>query len=347
MRAVSERCTAGGARTTALPALQRYRLPTLSRLALSWPLNTSPRESSECPSDARVSAIASPEVSGRACNPQVVSSSCFGHMKCMVCIPPALLCDMEVTLPSSRLRAGTRAVGEILVRDRSIHRVRICGRVVHQLVSPSAIGPGLIHADWHSSGCLSTGRRRQYSSCSCHCPRPRYARVPTASKTVLTCTQGSTWIYQTYLHPYFERYETDIDAGIAAAQTNVLTFLQTRIAALWQFLWDLATRGAPAQGQAQGPATNGARPAPNPMDMAKGLWNAYGPSVIGAFQQASRPAQSRPAPTASSSSFRVNSSPDVHSRASPSGFPGTSTGESLPPSSHSTIPPTFPEPQFY
>ncbi|EMD41926.1 hypothetical protein CERSUDRAFT_90515 [Gelatoporia subvermispora B] len=159
-------------------------------------------------------------------------------------------------------------------------------------------------------------------------------------------TQGSTWIFHTYLHPYFAKNEASIDAGIAAAQSNALTFVQTRLTALWQILWDLATKGAPAaQGQAQGTITSGVRAAPNPLDMAKGLWNSFGPSVLGAFQQPPREVPPRPSPAASSSSFHINSSADIHSRAQ-SGF-DVGTDESRPASSHSSIPPAFPEPQFH
>ncbi|OCH94695.1 hypothetical protein OBBRIDRAFT_831527 [Obba rivulosa] len=181
---------------------------------------------------------------------------------------------------------------------------------------------------------------------------PFYWETKTAFLLFLSLpqTQGSTWIYDTYLHPYFEKNKANIDAGIVAAQTNVLTFLQTRLTALWQLLWDLATKGVPpAQGQAQGSAANGGRgAAPNPLDIAKGLWSAHGQSFMGAFQQPSQQIQRRPSPSpaSSSSSFGVSSSSDVHARSTPPRLVDTED-ESLPPSSHSTIPPAFPEPQFH
>ncbi|OBZ78769.1 putative HVA22-like protein g [Grifola frondosa] len=94
-------------------------------------------------------------------------------------------------------------------------------------------------------------------------------------------TQGSTYVYVTYMQPFLIKNQVHIDAGIEAAQTNMLAFLQTRFVAFWQTFWDLATKAsAPAnQTTAAGPQPTG----PNPVAIAKGLWSAYSPSLMGAF----------------------------------------------------------------
>ncbi|KAK7059112.1 hypothetical protein VNI00_001737 [Paramarasmius palmivorus] len=45
--------------------------------------------------------------------------------------------------------------------------------------------------------------------------------------------QGSTFIYTSYLAPFFTKNEHEIDAGIASIQSNVLAFAQSKLASLW------------------------------------------------------------------------------------------------------------------
>ncbi|KAF9566153.1 hypothetical protein CPC08DRAFT_704232 [Agrocybe pediades] len=61
-------------------------------------------------------------------------------------------------------------------------------------------------------------------------------------------TEGSTYIYHTYLQPVFIKNEANLDAGIVAIQRDVLAFVQERLTALWNMLWNLATKNQ-AQGQ--------------------------------------------------------------------------------------------------
>ncbi|KAI0375207.1 hypothetical protein BV20DRAFT_255170 [Pilatotrama ljubarskyi] len=177
-------------------------------------------------------------------------------------------------------------------------------------------------------------------------------------------TQGSTWVYTTYLQPFLLRNQADIDASISAAQTNVLTFIQSRLQVFWQTFWDLATKASANPNQPRAP---GAAPQPaaggsgaNPVDVARSLWASYGSSLLGAFQQAAKPATgaqpasagsaaappppSRPAGTAtpydmgSSSSVQVNQnafSAEMVNNFSPS---PSASSTSLPP-------PRFPEPE--
>ncbi|KAL9716574.1 hypothetical protein Ac2012v2_001022 [Leucoagaricus gongylophorus] len=55
-------------------------------------------------------------------------------------------------------------------------------------------------------------------------------------------TQGSTYIYTAYLEPFFTQNEADLDEGIVQAQTNILTFIQTRLIALWESILNAANK---------------------------------------------------------------------------------------------------------
>ncbi|KAJ7102099.1 TB2/DP1, HVA22 family-domain-containing protein [Mycena belliarum] len=130
-------------------------------------------------------------------------------------------------------------------------------------------------------------------------------------------TQGSTYIYMTYLQPFFTQNEADLDAGILSIQRKTLFFAQARLAALWQFILNALNKNA-ATGQ-QASATPGQAPpqgAGFSMESAMGLFRTYGPSLMTALQPAAAPAtppvSSRPAPNASSSSFGT---PNVELRA--------------------------------
>ncbi|KDR85367.1 hypothetical protein GALMADRAFT_261069 [Galerina marginata CBS 339.88] len=66
-------------------------------------------------------------------------------------------------------------------------------------------------------------------------------------------TEGSTYIYNAYLQPFFSRNEADLDAGIVRMQRNILTFSQEKFSALWNWFWALSTR-AQSQTQSANPA---------------------------------------------------------------------------------------------
>lgn len=76
--------------------------------------------------------------------------------------------------------------------------------------------------------------------------------------------------------------------------------------------------------------TPGQPAAANPIGLAKGIWDAYGPSVLGAIQKG---AQSNGFATASGASVR---SPGQEAEAGLSPRP-----------EHTATPPAFPEPQVY
>ena len=157
-------------------------------------------------------------------------------------------------------------------------------------------------------------------------------------------------MYQTYFHPFLTKNQADIDASITAAQSNALTFVQSRLQVFWQTFWDLATKN---QARAPTGAPGAAPSAPqqpagaaNYAELARGLWSSYGSSVVGALQQAARPATgaqsgaaapSRPAPydVGSSTSFQAHQN----------SFSSEMVNNFSPSSSASNAPPPFPEPQ--
>ncbi|KZT75045.1 hypothetical protein DAEQUDRAFT_742414 [Daedalea quercina L-15889] len=144
-------------------------------------------------------------------------------------------------------------------------------------------------------------------------------------------TQGSTWVYQIFLHPYLTKNEANIDVSIAAAKANIIAFVQSRFATLWQRFVEAATKaasstGAQSQGQHEVPPTS-------PIDVAKGLWSAYGPALMGSLQAPAGVANhQRPVPPHAYSSASIYSQSSVSSESSPAS------------SSYSTEPPAYPEP---
>ncbi|KAH9948237.1 TB2/DP1, HVA22 family-domain-containing protein [Amylocystis lapponica] len=141
-------------------------------------------------------------------------------------------------------------------------------------------------------------------------------------------TQGSTWIYVNVLTPYLTPREAGIDAGIVAAQTNILTFIQGRVAKLSQSLWAVATQSSAAGASGAGPAAAGA--APDPFSVAKGLWSTYGPALMTVFQP---PAESAHAASARPASYSASS------------YDVSSESDSAASSSYSSVQPVYPEVQ--
>lgn len=160
-------------------------------------------------------------------------------------------------------------------------------------------------------------------------------------------------MYQTYLDPYFKKNEADIDAGIVAAQTNAVSFVQIKAAAIWDAVWRIATKStntaaanapttstsAPSQTLA---APAGAQQSPaNILAAGADLFHKYGPWAMGAIQSSLGAAQAR-APASSAPAGQPGPlptpppnptpSPSIHQR---SPF---ATSESI------TTPPPFPEP---
>jgi len=143
-------------------------------------------------------------------------------------------------------------------------------------------------------------------------------------------TEGSTWIYGTYLAPFFTKNEADLDARIVLFQTNVLTFAKTQLMWMWQVVWSLLSR-VPVTAQPGQASQNGAATGASPLDSARQLWGTYGPAFLGATRpppQATAASAVPPfgAPLANASSVQASATTlDAQQRA----------------------PPAFPEPQHF
>ncbi|KAI0785461.1 TB2/DP1, HVA22 family-domain-containing protein [Irpex lacteus] len=173
--------------------------------------------------------------------------------------------------------------------------------------------------------------------------------------------QGSTFIYQTYIQPFFRNNEADIDAAITAASNNTLAFAQAKLAGLWEAVWKLATGNNPNAAQAASGAAGGQQPqgqssapsAASVFAMGQNLFQAYGAGAFGALQRQFAPNTRQPAAAATTSGRQGPSpspSPGVQPRppfyASSSGVSGTSA-TSRPVSHSSNTPPAFPEPYHF
>lgn len=151
----------------------------------------------------------------------------------------------------------------------------------------------------------------------CHLPRK--------SNSTDTFTQGSTWVFQTYIHPFFSQNETEIDASLVAAQANLLAFVQSSLNKVWErALGAAGAQGATGQASS-GPSTPDQSHKADPLAFAKGLWNTYGPTVVGAMQ---------------SQSNGSASGASVHT-------PAQEAQRRLSPQPQTSPSPSFPEPEVY
>ncbi|KAF5352695.1 hypothetical protein D9756_006058 [Leucocoprinus leucothites] len=114
-------------------------------------------------------------------------------------------------------------------------------------------------------------------------PLSKIARVITISQ--YTSRQGSTYIYTTYLQPFFSQNEADLDEGIVQAQKNILTFIQTRLTALWEYLLNAANKRQATTSTAAGSSNTSSAPngSASALQSVFGLWQTYGPSVLSAL----------------------------------------------------------------
>lgn len=120
--------------------------------------------------------------------------------------------------------------------------------------------------------------------------------------------QGSTYIYTTYLQPFFTRNEADLDEGIVQVQKNVLVFIQSRLTALWEFILNAANKRQTATSTDSGTpntnAANGTARGSVGLQNVLGLWQTYGTSIMNALGS-----KGSPATTASASSSSVEGTP--------------------------------------
>jgi len=87
-------------------------------------------------------------------------------------------------------------------------------------------------------------------------PQIQVCLEPTSSCNLIHChIQGSTYIYMTFLEPFFRQNERELDSGIVTLQLNVLTFLQAKLAALWDLVCSFSTKQQQSAGQGNPPVS--------------------------------------------------------------------------------------------
>ncbi|KXN85679.1 HVA22-like protein h [Leucoagaricus sp. SymC.cos] len=167
-----------------------------------------------------------------------------------------------------------------------------------------------------------------------------YLALPqTQASPRLILRQGSTYIYAAYLQPFFVQNEADLDEGIVQAQKSFLTFIQSRLTALWEFILNAASkRQTSATSTAVGSTNTSASANGNAsaLQSAFGLWQAYGTSVLNAlgmqFSSSSSSAQSSSGAATQQHGTQIYNS-------SNGAFPASTPYEKVNPS--------FPEPQHF
>lgn len=220
------------------------------------------------------------------------------------------------------------------------------------IISSASISPRLTS----SLGFRSTGSYGRLFFSSYRCLRFRWVvccvRISMHFSELLP--QGSSWVYQTYLDPYFKKNEAGIDAGIAAAQTNIVSFAQEKAAALWDTIWRIATKASNTAGgnapptstsaPSQTPPQTGAQQSPaNIMSMGADLFHKYGPWAMGAIQSSLGAAQART--SASTSAGQPGPLPTPPANPTPnSGLHQRSPFASTESVAAPSRPPSFPEP---
>ncbi|KAF9785839.1 TB2/DP1, HVA22 family-domain-containing protein [Thelephora terrestris] len=164
-------------------------------------------------------------------------------------------------------------------------------------------------------------------------------------------TQGSTWVYQSYLEPFFRQNEHDLDQGILSTQSTAVILVQSKFQAVWEALWGMINRnaadgrpGVGAQGQ-QRPGGSQPGAASSPYDAARQLFNDYAPGVLGSFVNRAYGA----APTDANSNTRPSPRAAASSSTSFGGSENSSPYQRTP--SHTPRnegdAPNFPQPRFH
>ncbi|PPQ62987.1 hypothetical protein CVT24_006093 [Panaeolus cyanescens] len=135
-------------------------------------------------------------------------------------------------------------------------------------------------------------------------------------------TQGSTWVYETYLQPLFAKNEAELDAGIVAIQRNILAFVQAKLAALWNFVWSFADK---SRQQAQG-ANQSGNAAPSG---SSGLASLLSPEVVRTALNFLQPASQQSA-TSTPSMSRQQSDVSAHGSSTEATTTGIDKAPSFP-----------------
>jgi len=101
-------------------------------------------------------------------------------------------------------------------------------------------------------------------------------------------TQGSTYVYKTYFEPFCSKNEVDLDAGIAAAQSNIIAFCRARISSLIDVFWSLLNKTPITKSSFTGAEGERSRVGGS-LDQLKDIWSIYGPTVLATFTPTSTP----------------------------------------------------------
>jgi len=122
--------------------------------------------------------------------------------------------------------------------------------------------------------------------------------------------QGSTFIYTTYLQPFFSQNEKQIDDGIVSMQAGIVSFVKSKFFMIWELLWSVINK-TPTPGQVPS-STSGQSSAAPPVSLQTvlGLFQTYAPAIINALQPAEPPTSSASVSSSAVSSAAVTPNPD-------------------------------------
>lgn len=198
-------------------------------------------------------------------------------------------------------------------------------------------------------------KSKLYLFCGLSLLEPRFVGYRSGRKFLLTFdVQGSTYLYKSYLQPFFITNTENIDHLIASAHTNVIAFVQSSIQAVWAFLLSRLTTAQNTASQSQGPSPGQqGNPAQNgPLQGMAGVWKQFGPAIMATGASLLSPAANK---NAAQQAFAKQNFPDPNAQPAPIGtapqlFAGSNTPESeqlryrgTP--GRTTPPPPFPVPQ--
>ncbi|KAI0030203.1 TB2/DP1, HVA22 family-domain-containing protein, partial [Vararia minispora EC-137] len=96
-------------------------------------------------------------------------------------------------------------------------------------------------------------------------------------------TEGSRYIYKSYLEPYYLQHEADIDQSIESVQTEGLAWLQAHLARLWEVVYSILSKTPIPEKVDQPPSQGGSAGSQNLSQGLQNLWSTYGPAIMGAL----------------------------------------------------------------
>jgi len=161
-------------------------------------------------------------------------------------------------------------------------------------------------------------------------------------------TEGSTYVYDTYLQPFFAKNEAELDAGIIKIHHNTVLFVQRHLSNLFEFIWGLLLKAGAARQPAGSEQTPSAG-TPFSLDSAMSLWRTYGPALMGGPQ--GQAGQTKAASAAPVTATPATATPATASTTSVQATPPSDVSQSVPsasdvtPTATPTAGPSIPVPQ--